>query len=116
MDTPNLDKSEADAAAVAKTPNRVTLESIKDKIDTTEYLYPELNNTLTICVVTTVHGFSVIGESACIDLANYNKELGDRLAFEKAVAQLWALEAYRVKFEQFILDQQAYAEPDDIGF
>ena len=37
------------------------------------------------------NGFSLIAESACVDSANYDQEIGERLALEKAKNQVWYL-------------------------
>lgn len=52
---------------------------------------------LTICLLTTLNGFTVIGQSACAWPANYDKDIGDRLALEDAKGKLWALMGYHLK-------------------
>lgn len=83
--------SDQAAAAVAKTNVRVTLEQIRAKMKGHTF---HCDETLTICVITMKNGWKVIGESACVDPANYNKELGEKFAYERAEKQLWALEGY----------------------
>lgn len=83
------------AAAVASAP-RVTLADIEARIAKTEYLRTE-GNTLTICVLTLQNGFTVTGESACADPANYNRELGERIARDKAIGNVWPLEGYLLR-------------------
>ena len=89
-----LEASEAAAAAVAKTSNRVTLDHIKSKVDRIVYFRDDI---LTIAVVTTVNGFKLVGQSACADPANYNQELGEKIAREDAIKQLWAIEGYLLR-------------------
>jgi Phage protein (N4 Gp49/phage Sf6 gene 66) family len=82
------------AAAVQKTPNRVTLEYMESRIATTEYLNPESVPQLTLAIVNMKNGFAVVGKSAPADPANFNKELGQKFAREDAMRQLWGFEGY----------------------
>lgn len=52
---------------------------------------------LTVCCLTLRNGFTVTGESACASPANFNFELGQKIAREKARDKIWALEAYLLK-------------------
>lgn len=56
----------------------------------------------TIALAVLPNGFTVaIGHSACVDPANFNAEIGTRVATEDALAQarkkLWELEGYALK-------------------
>jgi hypothetical protein len=46
-------------------------------------------------------GFTVTGRSACVDPANFNKEIGIALCKKDAVKQLWQLEGYRKQWQWF---------------
>lgn len=48
----------------------------------------------TLCIVTTVNGFTVIGHSAPASPANFNEALGRQYAYENAFRQLWPLYAF----------------------
>lgn len=52
---------------------------------------------LTICCLTLQNGFTVTGESACASPANFNAELGQKIAREKARDKIWPLEGYLLK-------------------
>lgn len=52
---------------------------------------------LTICVLVLKNGFTVIGESACISPQNFDRELGGKIARQKARDKIWQLEGYRLK-------------------
>ena len=52
------------------------------------------NTTATICSLEMVNGFSVRGESACVDPANFDEALGRGIAYENAFQKLWQLEGY----------------------
>jgi hypothetical protein len=44
-------------------------------------------------------GFTVMGRSACVDPANFDMQVGRRLCWRSAIAQLWELEGYRLQLE-----------------
>lgn len=52
---------------------------------------------LTICVITLRNGFTVVGTSACAYPQNFDQDLGNSLAYDKAYEQLWLLEGYLLK-------------------
>lgn len=93
METPNL-KGEALAEAIAAQPYpKVTKDSIEAKIAKVDYLVlPE--STVTLCNITLKNGYSVRGESACVDPRNFNVEIGKGLAYKQAFDKLWPLEGY----------------------
>ena len=50
--------------------------------------------TVTICNLLLQNGYSVRGESSCVDPDNFNEATGKRIAYENAVHALWPLEGY----------------------
>lgn len=85
-----LDKDELNAALDASpSPRRVTPEYINSRIVDTNYF--RLNPTVTVCQIDIDNGFSVRGESACVDPANYRQDIGERIAYDNAYRQLWPL-------------------------
>ena len=52
---------------------------------------------LTFCVLVLRNGFTVTGESACASPANFNAEIGRRVARENAIAKVWPLLGYALK-------------------
>lgn len=52
---------------------------------------------LTICVLVLKNGFTVVGKSACASAANFDVEVGRKVARMDAVNQIWALEGYLLK-------------------
>lgn len=52
---------------------------------------------LTICVLVLQNGFTVTGESACASPANFDAELGRKIARQHAVEKIWPLEGYLLK-------------------
>jgi len=57
---------------------------------------PELR-LLTLCVLVLKNGFTVVGKSACASAANFDAEVGRKVARQDAVNQIWALEGYLLK-------------------
>lgn len=107
-----LQAQDAAAAAVAVAP-RVSKEDIEAKIAAVHYInagqasaYIEGRDwtgertsidLLTICVLVMQNGFTVVGESACASPENYDKELGEQIAYRKAFDEAWKLEGYLLR-------------------
>ena len=53
----------------------------------------------TICELVLRTGFVVIGISTCVDIKNYNKELGEKLSYEDAIRKLQEFAAYELASE-----------------
>jgi Phage protein (N4 Gp49/phage Sf6 gene 66) family len=83
--------------AVQQTENRVTLDSMRDKIASEQYIHPAAVPHMTICVMVMDNGFAVVGKSAPADAANYNEGLGQKFAREDCIRQLWQLEGYALR-------------------
>lgn len=82
------------------TENKVTKEGIEAKI--AEVLYIVIpTTTVTVCCIKLQNGYSVRGESACVDPANFNEELGRKYAYEDAFNKIWALEGYLLKEKMY---------------
>lgn len=82
----------------------VTKEGIEKKILKDEYMNLD-GTTLTICVLTLENGYTVTGESACVDPAKFDHEIGKRIAREDAFEKIWALEGYLLKQKKFEEEQ-----------
>lgn len=52
---------------------------------------------LTICILTLENGFTVTGESACASPENFDKLIGQKIAYDNAYAKIWQLEGYLLK-------------------
>lgn len=108
----SLEQGDAEAAAVQKPGHpRVTLDDIKANIDSVDYVNafeaanharaipvppgepvataPQALRVLTLCLVVTKAGFTIVGKSAPADPANFDKALGEKLAYEDCIRQLW---------------------------
>lgn len=67
---------------------RITTEYMESRIKNVAYLFP-FDTTTTICHITLDNGYVVIGSSACVNPANYDKEIGKKIAYQHAFGQLW---------------------------
>lgn len=56
---------------------------------------------LTVCCLTLTNGFTVDGSSACASRANFDGELGRKLAREHARNKIWMLEGYLLRQKLF---------------
>lgn len=81
-------------------PTSVTLPSIQAKIKATEYILLPDGRT-TICMITMENGFTIRGESSCVDATRYNQALGEKYAYENAVDKIWSLEGYLLTQRRF---------------
>ena len=116
-----LEATEAECAE-GRTAPRVSLDDIKANIALETYfraldaVYAEGRNAegegtygpeigkyavslkcLTICIVVLKNGFTVIGKSAPASPANFDAGLGQRLAYEDALRQVWPLMGYALR-------------------
>lgn len=79
---------------------RITPSDIDAAIkDTAFYVFP--GTLLTVCCLTLQNGFNVTGESACASPANFNQQIGEKVAFDNARQKIWALEGYLLKQKLF---------------
>jgi hypothetical protein len=75
---------------------KITRDHVDRSIEKVEFhQFP--GTTVTVCLLTLWNGFNVIGQSACVDPENFNKETGEKLARADAVSKVWGLEGYLLK-------------------
>jgi hypothetical protein len=79
-----------------KTAPRVTLDDVNAAIAEEVFTCP-VGTTLTICVLTLKNGYTVTGESACADPANFDAEIGRRIARDNARQKIWPLLGYELR-------------------
>jgi hypothetical protein len=75
---------------------KVTEEHVDSIIVSSEF-HVFKSTCLTVCCITLQNGFAVTGESACASPENFNKEVGEGIAFKNARNKIWALEGYLLK-------------------
>ncbi len=103
---PDLALDEAKAKVAELTAPRVSEVTIKGRIASVSYIHEDL---LTICKITMVNGFNVIGHSAPASAENFDADIGKRFAYENAFRQLWQLEGYLLRealHRREVADQQ----------
>ena len=86
--------------------NKVTKEYMEGRIE--EVIFTEmhkttrLDDTATICTIYLDNGFSVRGESACVNPESYDKDIGEKIAYDNAFKQLWPLFGFALAEKQFL--------------
>ena len=80
--------------------NKVTLENIISKIKKEEYVVLPSGKVM-VCELTLENGFTVRGQAAVVDKANFNEDIGKQISKESAIREIWQLEGY-------LLQEQLY--------
>lgn len=95
---------------------RITEEHLDSVIISAKYWQPE-GTTLTVCALTLKNGTHVIGESACVSVANFDVEIGRKIALQVAREKIWALEGYLLKqsLHEGARKQTGFPIPETIG-
>lgn len=93
----SLERSDAEAAAVQKTPHRITLDWLQSRIVAEEVIHPMFAGHVTVCIAKLANGFVLVGKSAPVDPENFNAELGLKIAREDVIRQMWPLEGYALR-------------------
>jgi hypothetical protein len=81
---------------------KVSLEDINLLVESETYSF--YDNKLTICVLTLINGYKVLGQSACVDTNEFNMELGKKYAKEVAINKVWYLEAYLLQEYRYLAE------------
>lgn len=77
---------------------RITPADIDACIKAEQYhVFP--GTTLTVCALTLMNDYQVVGESACASPENFDAALGRKIARDNARNKIWALEGYRLRSE-----------------
>lgn len=84
----------------------VSLSDIQAKIKRTVYtVLPD--TTTTVCQLFMENGYVILGTSACVDPAKFNKALGEKYAYEDAINKAWPLEGYLLAEQHFVTRGEA---------
>jgi hypothetical protein len=82
-----------------KTAPRIRPQDLDDAIDPNVpvqyHVFPGSNTT--VCLITLKNGFTVTGESACVDPANFDEHIGQTVAFKDARSKLWPLLGFALR-------------------
>lgn len=93
--------------------DHVTAQGIEARIAHVAYFILP-GTAVTICNLRLENGFSVCGESACVDPRNFDQEVGEQLAYRKALDRVWELEGYLMAERRFQSRQQErHAPPEE---
>ena len=88
---------------------KVTPQAIRDEIASVTYFTAaegaiaagqptnESLELLTLCVITLRNGFTVLGKSACASPENFDRLMGQEIAYNDAFNQVWALMGYELR-------------------
>jgi len=76
-----------------KLPNKLSMGNILETVLRTDY-WRLGDTTTTVCQLTLKNGFTVVGTSACIDPLEFNKTVGEKVAWDNALEKVWELEGY----------------------
>ena len=87
---------EAEIQAKGLNAPRLSPEKI-DAVITGEDYHVFPGTTLTVCCLKLRNGFTVVGESACASPENFDRALGQKIAYTNAREKIWALEGYLLK-------------------
>lgn len=76
--------------------NRVTEQSIRDKIELVEYHTIKIcGKTMMFCGIKMKNQYVEVGEpSVCVDENNFREEIGKVISYENTFNKLWRLEGY----------------------
>jgi hypothetical protein len=97
MDNEQLEKEIQEKGLTAP---RVSLASIHEKMKTIEYVEYETRSgsILRWCVIELENGFSVTGRpSVSVSAENDDVEIGEKVAYDNALNEVWPLEGYLLK-------------------
>lgn len=84
---------------------RVTKEQIDERISEVKF---HQFGILTHCTIHLDNKYQVTGESACVNPENYNREIGEKIAYDNAYQKLWSLFGFLLAEHNFTsLDKQA---------
>ena len=88
---------------------RITPERIEEII-VHEAFHTFPGTTVTVCCITLLNGFTVVGESACASPENFDIDLGKRFARDDAKRKIWALEGYALRNQLSSMQQPTKGE------
>lgn len=56
-------------------------------------------STTTVCMITLDNGHSVIGSSSCVVPEKFNREMGEKCSYRRAMGEVWALLGYELRLK-----------------
>lgn len=78
--------------------SKVTPEQIEKIMSESEFMVcHKIFDKQCIVVAKLKNGFTIVGESACVDPANYDNAIGEKLAKDRIKEKIWELEGYALQ-------------------
>ena len=79
--------------------NKLTEADIRNVIVREEYV--KMGSKTVVGCFTLANGFEIVTNSACVDPANFDMELGKKYCKQHAENKIWELEGYRLQQRRF---------------
>lgn len=80
--------------------NTVTKEQVNGILENSKYeVFHRVFGKRCIVVALLPNGFTVVGESACVDPNNYVESIGEEIAKKRVEEKVWELEGYKLQCE-----------------
>jgi hypothetical protein len=87
-----------DLGGLKMSKNTVTQEQIDGILKASEIkVFHRVFEKQCIIVAKLPNGFTVVGESACVDPENYVEQIGEEIAKERVKNKIWELEGYALQ-------------------
>ena len=84
---------------------RVTKEYMESRIEDVQFVKmheaSRKDNLTTVCTIYLDNGYTVSGESACVNPANYDFDIGKKVAYDNAINKLWPLFGFLLAESQY---------------
>ncbi|WP_413373313.1 Gp49 family protein [Paenibacillus taichungensis] len=78
--------------------NTVTKEQVQEIMENSEFeVFHKVFGKQCIVVAKLPNGFTVVGESACVDPSNYDETIGANIARSRIENKIWELEGYKLQ-------------------
>lgn len=103
------------ARAIAPRVSKIEIDTILNEGIT---LYDHAHHPLTLCIFRHPNGFWFVGHSAPASPENYDQEIGERLALERVISQLWQMEGFALRaslHEKELLDEANNEIPNPLS-
>lgn len=100
-----MNDTQLEQAIAAKPAPKVTADAMTLRITDVQYIQVA-GTTVTICHLMLDNGFSVRGESACVNPENFDLEIGMSLAYKDAFNKLWPLFGFLLAEDQYRAKQR----------
>ena len=98
----NEQQIEEQIVAAGRTAPRVTPALLDREVAAGKVVFTKIEGTnITHCAIVLRNGFSVTGESACVDPANFDEQIGRDIALKNAREKLWPLLGFRLADELY---------------